>query len=171
MGDKKPLTVILIGVINKNQVLLIQRKNEPYKGYWCMPGGKQELGEEIRQTAKREIMEETGFTLKQDISIKGMYSEILLDKQGKVKDHFIFVVCKAFLNDKVKQKRLGEKCDAACHKWFDFPFSDKDKKQIIPTDLLMLTNFNAEKPEFKEFIQQEIEDGKKVKILNVIEEA
>jgi len=171
VGDKKPLTVTLIGVMHKNQILLIQRKNEPYKGYWCMPGGKQELGEEIRQTAKREIMEETGFSLKDEIHVKGMYSEILLDKQGKVKNHFIFIVCKAFLNDKIKQKKLGEKCDAACHKWFDFPFSEKDKKQIIPTDLLMLANFSSEKPQFKEFVLQEIEDGGKVKLLKTIEEA
>lgn len=43
-------------------VLLIQRKNEPFKGYWALPGGYVEEGESLIQGAYRELKEETGVT-------------------------------------------------------------------------------------------------------------
>ena len=41
-------------------VLLIQRGNDPYKGYWAFPGGFLEMSESTEEGAKRELMEETG---------------------------------------------------------------------------------------------------------------
>lgn len=49
-------TVILRG----ESVLLIQRLNPPRAGEWSIPGGKQEWGETIHETAVREAFEETG---------------------------------------------------------------------------------------------------------------
>lgn len=40
-------------------VLLIKRKNEPFKGQWAFPGGFMEQGETLDQTALRELKEET----------------------------------------------------------------------------------------------------------------
>lgn len=42
------------------QVLLVQRGNEPYKGKWALPGGFLEEDETLRETALRELKEETG---------------------------------------------------------------------------------------------------------------
>jgi len=44
-----------------NQVLLQQRRN-PY-GMWGLPGGLMELEESTKETARREVYEETGLTL------------------------------------------------------------------------------------------------------------
>jgi 8-oxo-dGTP diphosphatase len=41
-------------------VLLIRRGKPPRAGEWSIPGGRQEWGETVRETAAREIMEETG---------------------------------------------------------------------------------------------------------------
>ena len=41
-------------------VLLTKRSIEPYKGYWCLPGGHIEKGETAEEAIKREIEEETG---------------------------------------------------------------------------------------------------------------
>ncbi len=41
------------------KVLLIKRKNEPFKGYWALPGGYVEDGETLIQGALRELKEET----------------------------------------------------------------------------------------------------------------
>lgn len=42
------------------EVLLIKRGKPPRAGEWSIPGGRQEWGETVRETAAREIMEETG---------------------------------------------------------------------------------------------------------------
>mmetsp|Transcript_18156 Transcript_18156/g.23522 ORF Transcript_18156/g.23522 Transcript_18156/m.23522 type:complete len:216 (-) Transcript_18156:101-748(-) len=42
------------------QYVLVQRKNDPGKGQWSLPGGKISLGENVLAAAKRELSEETG---------------------------------------------------------------------------------------------------------------
>ncbi|WP_221405360.1 NUDIX domain-containing protein [Flexibacter flexilis] len=42
------------------EVLLIQRKKEPYKGTWACPGGFLEMEETLEEGAVRELREETG---------------------------------------------------------------------------------------------------------------
>ena len=39
--------------------ILIQRKNDPYKDYWALPGGFVEYGESVETAAIREAKEET----------------------------------------------------------------------------------------------------------------
>lgn len=46
-----------------NQVLLIKRKNEPYKDCWALPGGFLNDNETLLECAKRELEEETGLKL------------------------------------------------------------------------------------------------------------
>ena len=42
------------------KVLLVCRKNHPSIGYWALPGGFVELYENLEDTARRELTEETG---------------------------------------------------------------------------------------------------------------
>lgn len=42
------------------RVLLVKRSVDPKAGFWCLPGGFMELGEEPEQAALRELKEETG---------------------------------------------------------------------------------------------------------------
>jgi acetyl-CoA carboxylase carboxyl transferase subunit beta len=42
------------------KILLILRRNNPYAGNWSLPGGKVDDGETFKDTAAREVMEETG---------------------------------------------------------------------------------------------------------------
>lgn len=45
------------------QVLLIQRKNDPYKDCWALPGGFVDMDETLKDAARRELNEETGVDL------------------------------------------------------------------------------------------------------------
>lgn len=42
------------------EILLIKRKNDPYKDCWALPGGFMEMNETLEKCAIRELKEETG---------------------------------------------------------------------------------------------------------------
>jgi 8-oxo-dGTP diphosphatase len=44
-------------------VLLVQRRDHPYKGYWALPGGFVRASESVGDAALRELTEETGVTM------------------------------------------------------------------------------------------------------------
>jgi 8-oxo-dGTP diphosphatase len=58
---ENPLPVACAIVMNETrEVLLVQRKREPYKDMWCLPIGFAESGEEVKHAALRELEEESG---------------------------------------------------------------------------------------------------------------
>ena len=47
-------------VLRRDAVLMVERARPPMQGLWSFPGGKSEKGETPEQTARRELLEETG---------------------------------------------------------------------------------------------------------------
>lgn len=79
----------------KNEVLLIERKNEPYG--WAIPGGFLDYGEKVEDAAVRELSEETGIKLSvEDITLLEIYSDPKRDKRG----HTVTAVYYGFSDEK-----------------------------------------------------------------------
>jgi ADP-ribose pyrophosphatase YjhB (NUDIX family) len=64
----RPYVGVGVIVFKGEDVLLVRRGKPPRVGEWSIPGGAQELGETVRETAIREVQEETGL----EISIAGL---------------------------------------------------------------------------------------------------
>ncbi len=56
----RPLVGVGVVAVKDGRVLLIRRGKPPRAGAWSLPGGRQRLGETVRETARRELREETG---------------------------------------------------------------------------------------------------------------
>jgi 8-oxo-dGTP diphosphatase len=59
-ADRRPIPAAGIVCFKGGQVLLIRRGKPPRAGEWSLPGGRVEWGEAVRETARRELFEETG---------------------------------------------------------------------------------------------------------------
>jgi ADP-ribose pyrophosphatase YjhB (NUDIX family) len=66
---------------DREYILMVKRKYEP-KGY-AFPGGMMEIGETVEETAKREILEETGIDA-DTISLLGIHSHPQSDPRWHV---------------------------------------------------------------------------------------
>jgi ADP-ribose pyrophosphatase YjhB (NUDIX family) len=69
-----PIITTLVYCVRNDEVLLVRRSKEPFKGHWTAPGGKREPGESPRECAARELLEETGL-LARDLRLRGVLVE------------------------------------------------------------------------------------------------
>jgi 8-oxo-dGTP diphosphatase len=125
MRYKSPKLTTDGAILEDNKILLIKRKNEPFKGKWALPGGFIEYGEKVEDAVVREVFEETCIktTIKDLI---GIYSDPNRDPRG----HIITVVY--LLN--MKGGVLKAEDDAADAKFFninDLPELAYDHNVII----------------------------------------
>ena len=49
--------------LKDGKLLCIEKTRGPYQHRFDLPGGSQELGEGLTETLKREVLEETGYTI------------------------------------------------------------------------------------------------------------
>lgn len=67
MEQEIAVTVDIVAFCNANNrinVLLVKRKNDPFKEQWALPGGFVDKDENLEDAAKREFAEETGIKVK-----------------------------------------------------------------------------------------------------------
>lgn len=94
------------------RVLLVNRKYDPYKGHWAVPGGFIEMDEELVDAAARELAEETGLT---DVTLTQMqtFGTVGRDPRGRQ----ITVVFMGIIENGPDRVQGGD--DAAEARWFD----------------------------------------------------
>jgi len=125
------LTADCVVVDRDRGVLMVRRKNPPFKDYLALPGGFVEIGEAVEDAARRELAEETGLEA-MNLALVGVYSRPDRDPRGHV--------CSvAFLtNDARGDARAGDDAEAvAWIKDFEGIAIAFDHREII-TDALNL---------------------------------
>jgi len=112
-------------VFSEESVVLIKRKNPPYKGYYALPGGFVEENESVELACTREAYEETNLHIKKLIFI-GTYSAPERDPRGRV-------VSFAFLAEAdLNQLRAGDDASYVeiINNWQDVEIAFDHKKII-----------------------------------------
>lgn len=89
MIRKKPSITVDAVILQENKIVLIKRKNDPFKGYYALPGGFVDYGEKTEDAVIREVLEETGLKTKIE-KLVGVYSDPNRDPRG----HTITIVYK-----------------------------------------------------------------------------
>ena len=84
----KPAVAVGAVVFHRQRVLLVKRGNPPSLGEWAIPGGSVELGETLQQAAEREILEETGVTIRAGEPVF-CFDAIVREPSGKVRFHYV----------------------------------------------------------------------------------
>lgn len=113
-------------------VLLVQRNQEPFQGYWALPGGFVGIDEALESAAARELAEETGLegvTLNQLFT----YGDPQRDPRGRVISVVYFSLIPAG-----KLLYLQASSDAIQARWFpvdELPELAFDHNQIISDTL------------------------------------
>ncbi len=118
--------IILVAKIKAQELLLIKRKNEPFKNKWALPGGFINMDETLQDSALRELTEETGIQLDELRQFK-TYGDPGRDPRGRT----ITVVYYKHL-EKTHITKAGD--DACKAEWFELnklPELAFDHQQII----------------------------------------
>lgn len=110
------------------ELLLIERLHKPFEGMWALPGGFIEMDEDLQESARRELLEETGLNIGQLHQFK-TYGKPGRDPRGRT----ISVVFFAIISKEAKkQTKAGD--DAKNAQWFrlkDIPKLAFDHESIL----------------------------------------
>ena len=72
---KTPVATTGCIIINKKgEILLLKRDHHPFIGFWVLPGGHVNYGENVEEALKREVAEETNLKVNK-IKLFGVYSD------------------------------------------------------------------------------------------------
>ena len=91
--------------LQNGKLLCIEKTRGPYQHRFDLPGGSQELGEGLTETLKREVLEETGYTLS-CYSNPRMYDMLVQEEGQDFAVHHIMAFYDVVLDLERSQKSL-----------------------------------------------------------------
>ena len=103
--------IVLRKVNDQQELLLIERLNEPYKNKWALPGGFVDIDEELEIAAYRELQEETSIK-NIELSQFHTFGKLGRDPRGRT----ISIIYYGELNDHNQLIQAGD--DAKNLDWF-----------------------------------------------------
>jgi ADP-ribose pyrophosphatase YjhB (NUDIX family) len=100
-------------IIEGDRVVLVKRAHPPIQGQWSIPGGVLEVGELVREAARREAREETGLIVEPG-DLLGVFDRVLRSADGRVQYHYVLIdfLCRPIGGE------LRAASDAAEVRWF-----------------------------------------------------
>lgn len=108
------------------QILLIERKNEPFEGQWVFPGGFVDMEETVEQAVVRELEEETGL---KDIQLKQYHTFSAVDRDPRGRT--VSVVFYGFAGSNARPKANDDAARACWHNLNQLPKLAFDHQQIL----------------------------------------
>jgi len=93
MQRKYPLNPLIgVGALikSKDEIVIVKREKDPWKGLWSIPGGVLKVGEKLDDAVKREVKEETNLEVKIDRLLDAI-DNIIRDTQGGVLYHYVLL--------------------------------------------------------------------------------
>ncbi len=87
---ERPVVGVAGVVLAGAEVLLIKRGTRPGKGLWSLPGGAVETGEGLREACAREVLEETGISVRVGPLVE-VVERIRRDDRGRVEYHYVLL--------------------------------------------------------------------------------
>ena len=124
------VAVYLIAINDRREILLLRRANTGYRdGYYDMPAGHLEKGETLRQSAIRELKEETGLSaLEDDLEFVELLHRVSTDERVYLD---VFFQVKQWIG--VADIMEPSKCDDL--KWFSL---EELPQNIVPHQLQVM---------------------------------
>lgn len=127
--EKPSVTVDAVVISWDWRILLVRRKNNPYKGFWALPGGFVNEGEEPKDAVLRELQEETNLTNATVQKIVGVYGG-----QGRDSRGWIISIGYRILPHPGHMSQIVAQDDAVEVDWFlldDLPILAFDHNSIV----------------------------------------
>jgi ADP-ribose pyrophosphatase YjhB (NUDIX family) len=111
---KNPTPTVDTIIQKESHILLVKRMNEPFKGYFALPGGFVNEGETVEDAARRETREETSVDIEL-VDILGVYSDPTRDPRG----HIMSTVFTGKISHNNEKIEALARDDAAAIDWID----------------------------------------------------
>lgn len=130
--------ILFTKIKGRLNVLLIERKNEPFKGMYANPGGFLEENEDIPDGARRELLEETG------VKAHELYEVGIFGKPGRdPRRRIITVAYMAIMEKPPEIKAADDASDARFFPVDKLPRLAFDHQEMISRALKILTNLET----------------------------